>query len=1174
MYDELMMPLAFSTQRASPSRRLDATVTLHETSWHKRLKAKASVRSLKSKGSSGNLQRKKDDFFAISDRSVIPNVPRSPPDTNLITAEALPPPVPPIPLQYALEQSDADVEEPSGGDAIAPFLAYEQYAPDRKAPTTPMSSKTHNSKVVGSTTTLTTTATTPSTREFPSGPDDPFWDNAVARVKEKVRREQADERREHKAIAKTERRFIRELSTKNEGHFKWAKLAIESLIGKYDEHGWLPKKDPKDFDDDDWEFVLEVLAHKDTKKLRDRLFQRPEWIEADNQRQWKYEQTMQTDPTPEYLAARKAQIEMEQKEYRFRKELGMLTKEELKRERLEASPTIGLGISNDLEPVTPVSTRTSDSSKMTGHSSHSLLTHQPGICGWQTRTQDYKPSSKHIVDSMGDTTLARHNVEQMTGVFHTDDFDPRLSRLGSEEVKQYINKKSTSRSEPLTPTPIRPSASDSHDLRRTLRLSSTPTPSLRSSKIPVQSLKAAERTTRVSNLLKESPSLRTPPLGVHPAFRGSQPSDTPRNPTSSRIPRLRSVRSTIPASNNQKEMGRINFTGLTSPGTDPRKQSLQLRTTSNPVKPYTTTKAASEPTASRFSALPPPTFDLSISGPSNNAGKATLVTHNPSITASATELESEPTVQHGLVRRQGPLGSILHRLEKIEADLAQYPGDNVESITGKSSDAERGDQLKTTFEINEIEELGTLPNEKDNGQPHNRNPTLSQAIPQPLARLSRITTAPAASDFSAAMREDSIISHDATSSSIASFTPRDRLTAKRSGVPVTVASLTSTDDKHNNPSTSLSIIEADNEHPSPEMPVTNATSATGKWEVVIPKSEELEQKSSAIEGESATLDPAPYRVESVKDLSQLTALAAPARKLATSASENNAMSPKRLHTPIRTPYGQHMDQRELGTPEARADTKKEFRSVSENVVAVPVTTASPGERSFSLGHRRKTNSEELDASFDDVINAWQQSSPTPTTQSRTSYTSFNNQETQVLRSEVGLEPIREHIPGNAKHPNHRYTWNTKKTMCRRIHNPGIVLPSLPSPTPGQPTRLSEYAAEFFAGSPYTNEPAEPQRCASCESFCCRFAELISRPKKRTTDLVELNERRRIDLAVATMRTKKPNGVEEWDAFLECSQCKLNFCPECITLCSEELCQEPVCTDCREGNELCRIHNII
>jgi hypothetical protein len=37
------------------------------------------------------------------------------------------------------------------------------------------------------------------------------------------------------------------------------------LAGKYDEHGWLPKKDPKEFDYEDWSFVLEVLNHKDTK---------------------------------------------------------------------------------------------------------------------------------------------------------------------------------------------------------------------------------------------------------------------------------------------------------------------------------------------------------------------------------------------------------------------------------------------------------------------------------------------------------------------------------------------------------------------------------------------------------------------------------------------------------------------------------------------------------------------------------------------------------------------------------------------------------------------------------------------------------------------------------------------------------------------------------------------
>ncbi len=82
------------------------------------------------------------------------------------------------------------------------------------------------------------------------------------------------------------------------------------------------------------------------------------------------------------------------------------------------------------------------------------------------------------------------------------------------------------------------------------------------------------------------------------------------------------------------------------------------------------------------------------------------------------------------------------------------------------------------------------------------------------------------------------------------------------------------------------------------------------------------------------------------------------------------------------------------------------------------------------------------------------------------------------------------------------------------------------------------------------------------------------PKKRTTDIMELNRQRRNAEAIATLRTTKPNGVEEWDAFLEFSQCQRAFCPDCITLCSEELCQEPVCSTCKEGRELCRIHNMI
>jgi hypothetical protein len=91
------------------------------------------------------------------------------------------------------------------------------------------SSKLRSARAVGSTTTVNSTATKPS---FPQVPEDPVWDEAVTRVRETVRREQEEERREQKASSKAERRFIRNISKGREGR---AKLAIEGIIGRYDE---------------------------------------------------------------------------------------------------------------------------------------------------------------------------------------------------------------------------------------------------------------------------------------------------------------------------------------------------------------------------------------------------------------------------------------------------------------------------------------------------------------------------------------------------------------------------------------------------------------------------------------------------------------------------------------------------------------------------------------------------------------------------------------------------------------------------------------------------------------------------------------------------------------------------------------------------------------------------
>jgi len=1054
-----------------------------------------------------------------------------------------PPPVPPIPLRFVTGSPEASSEEPPGGEGIAPFLAYEQLAPAKKTPTTPTSirkmrsatalgstttlppktptssSKMRSARALGSTTTVNSTATSPS---FPSIPDDPDWDEAVARVREKVRQEQEQERCEQKASSKAERRFIRNISKGREGHFKWAKLAIEGLIGKYDEHGWLPKKEPKDFDDDDWKFVMEVLNHEDTRKLRDRLFQKPEWIEADKARKQRYEEAMRVNPTPEYLAAQKAQKAKERKEYGFRKILGLLTEEELERERLEESPDVGLGISNVLEPATPSTVHTTKSSKATGQSSQSSGTHQTGSRG--RKRVDYA--------TPGSASLARRSVEQMTGVFNIDSFDPRLSRLGSDEIKQYIREKSATRSEPQTPTPLRFRGISSLDPRQSTQ--GTPTQdsspeltgaqTLQTPKKPnVLSKRRGPANARVPPIGHRTPPV-LPPTASHPALRDSK------------IPRLRHVRSSITPSGGQRER-ELGETRLPVPIVPSRAQPKLPRDRppepgkpSSAVKVPSTTKIPSEPASfSSFKSqvLPPP-FNLSQGKPPSRTAKTAPLIRKPSTAEKTTRSSSGPANPTGPVLQQTSPAAITFNDDLAKPRQTDSPQKYAVSNTdGKHTDLNNSEwhRNRSRNAVNDNFESAKdiCDTSKCVDQRRTSSLPLFEPSPKSLARLSRVPAFPDASDFLAAMGEG--VPHGTWSSSVAPLTPRNKLTAKNIGNPVVIQSSQPASyrtDSNNystgSPTVSLPTIQIS---PSPEETTTPSQASspyvssggTGKWQIVPPATQHKTVNETTLPAEEAAL----YRIEHVEDLTQLS--------------------------PV---------------------TSRPAEQSQQQPSAIP--------RVASPDNDIKPKSSELDETFADVINAWQQSSPTPATQSPDAQ--FNNQEIQILRSQIGLEPIHEHIPGNAKHPNHHYTWNTKKIMCRRIHNPGMLLPSLPSPTPGQPANMAQYANDFFVGSPYTNEPSEPEFCAACGSLCCRFAELTNQPRKRTTDIMELNKIRRNTEAVATLRATKPNGVEEWDAFLECSHCQRAFCPDCITLCSEALCQEPVCSDCRQGLEFCRIHNMI
>jgi hypothetical protein len=1723
-YDELMLPVAFAQQRASLPKKNTTKHQQQETSWPKKLKEKASARSLKSAASLTGLRK-----FGGSTSSL-----RHSPRTPVQSPAFGTPPVPLIPTRY-IGESQESIPRPSpfgsvnmpalGVDArvrpstakkerkpppgqlinieVSPFLAYENLAPAR-SPTTPTPRLTPGLGVPGSTTTLGTLGKSPS-REFPSGPDDPFWDEAVARVKATVRRDQEEERRERKVTAKAEQKVIRNISKDRDGRLKWAKLTIEMLAGRFDEHEWLPKKDPKEFDDEDWTFVLEVLNHKDTKALRDRLFKRPEWIEADKTRREKYEEEMRTNPTPEYLAALHAKEHEKIRDYGFRKILGLLTAEELEAERRKESPPVGLGISSAAEPVTPLTTSTMETSEVTDHFLPSEGTNVPEYRGRQfNRSELEETPSRHTGHKHGIGSVARHSVEQMTDVFNTETFNPRLSILGSDELKQYIKKNPPTGPSPPTPTPDRTHVRTSLDPRQGSEPGSSPGLWLGSKQPPAQRLRVGRKAASSNNLLEDynrqkgiqpsdaggSPGL--PTLGTHPTFRVPEnaTTSTARPAAGSQIPRLRKAASSIAPLNSSNTSGgtRRQVIAASPPSLSstpslqrppkPRKPSTDVKlpsqssSTVNPLsKPTTAVKLPRKPvspptSASRLSPVHelqetgiddspkrPPLIrkaSTSVKSPRSTAGSCSQSSSDtqlqplsysrpspsakvgsPSQSSSDTQLQPlsysrpSPSAKVGSrIQSQSPRQpvssplplsysrpsqSFAVRPQRPEIDYHQsspggqpvssplplgYSRPSPSTAAGSQDDSSSGEQF--AFSPLPLRySRPSLPAEagSSNQPPSDRKPVptplllnFSHSSPSPsdgfyiqpspdglpvtspqglaytvlpprpvvhsssesppdvrpasspkqlgysdplpstavipfttfvenngddarefelyapiplpeflpprsLARMSRIPTFPDACDFLAAMEEDPAVEEDqpqgpfelsaspvrspnpvqptAPVQSIApvqstapvrsptpvlptppvrSTTPMDRLNAKRSGIPVATGSNVAGNSSANagvdqsaasfSPSpfnigpyyppapTSFQPVQNTSQNRAASPPLHNvgpyfpsdsvslqSVSTTGQRRETSPilnvgpyfppgpvsfgldqntgpegdvparsdnvsifsppgqltsqphqttgsKEKETVRPSQApnilnngthnatteqaqippqhygshfeimVDSSSTMYQPSPKKnqgrsehhgnhFEIMVDSSSMMYEPSPAKPQGpsqhhgnhfktivdssdtheptnkqshASVSHHNATLPTSPHVHNPTAVGSHMQEDSPGaqlshagkgklmskqsrfassspgrehqsSPSPALPTSKipSFRSFSENKPPPSYRLpATQGERSISLGNpqsgspftrndRATTNAGRLakkfesmkynvpataplrqgrfdsftptkirsppadgsgtpistrsrlrnkfsnvfyadppieqqetsqvqqptsstpgalDVDFEDVISAWEGSSPAPV------QSPFQKEEIQTLRSEVGLEPLHGRDLGEQKHPNHSYGWNTKKIMCRRIHNQGFVLPALPSPAPGQKLYMADRASEYFVGSPYTDESTAAQHCAICNSSCCQFAELSAQSKEPTQDdVVALNKCRQAEETVASLRAKKPNGVEEWDSFLKCSQCNRSLCPNCIKLCREVLCQQPVCMDCVEETEQCPIHNI-
>lgn len=188
-----------------------------------------------------------------------------------------------------------------------------------------------------------------------------------------------------------------------------------------------------------------------------------------------------------------------------------------------------------------------------------------------------------------------------------------------------------------------------------------------------------------------------------------------------------------------------------------------------------------------------------------------------------------------------------------------------------------------------------------------------------------------------------------------------------------------------------------------------------------------------------------------------------------------------------------------------------------------------------------------------------------------------NVDIQALRNEVGVAAIRlPSGPESPKHPNHPFTWNHEKVMCREIHNPLNVQPQLPPEMPhNHPLHLSRMDSQYFNSSPTKSQMTEAKMCDNCGKFCCRFANLVITSKIATSkDLAEEMVRLKAEQRVNMLRAFHPSGIEEYDTFLNCAQCGHHVCPGCATKCTEYLCQAIVCADCTDETQVCPVHNFI
>lgn len=281
-----------------------------------------------------------------------------------------------------------------------------------------------------------------------------------------------------------------------------------------------------------------------------------------------------------------------------------------------------------------------------------------------------------------------------------------------------------------------------------------------------------------------------------------------------------------------------------------------------------------------------------------------------------------------------------------------------------------------------------------------------------------------------------------------------------------------------------------------------------------------------------------------------------------------------------SPLGGELPSNEIETGRANGQGLHDTvsRQVTTDADWVEVIFTTPQKREDTVvGERElsKSNTGNVRVEIDDIIREWQDRSPVPDRDDERSEAWRDAAQSQDLRRQFGLLPLRGPQSGEPRHPNHPFEWHGSKLMCRRIHNPQNILPALPSFPMGEPVHMSSVDAQYFVGSPY-EDYRSPTKCArpDCANFCCHYGKLFARSGVPTTDVIAVSALRHLENESRRLKSRTPNGVEEWDAFVKCSECEKVFCPDCSWRCVDQLCQQLICYDCMTTTGHCFLHELL